>query len=84
MDARHEKPPPSPSQRPAPQIDGFEPSVQVRRRDEIHEEPDARRDRPAGLERGEEMDFVAPVVSKAFNKAFGLQVPRNVPQRLQR
>ena len=67
-----------------PQIDGFEPSVHLRRRDEIHEEPDARRDRPAGLERGEEMDFVAPVVSKAFNKSFGLQVPRNVPQRLQR
>ena len=56
----------------------------MRRRDEMHEEPDALRDRPAGLERGEEMDFVALVVSKAFNKPFGLQVPRNVPQRLQR
>ena len=60
------------------------PSAQMRRRDEIDEQPDARRHGPAGREGGEEFDAVAPVVGEAFDEASGFKILRHVPERLQR
>jgi hypothetical protein len=43
------------------------------RADEIHEQLDTWRRGPVGLERGEEIDAVAPVIGKAFDKPSGVQ-----------
>ncbi len=62
----------------------FGPSAQMRGRDEIHEQPDARRCLPAGQERSEQIDGVAPVVGQAFGKPSGSEILLHVPELLQR
>jgi hypothetical protein len=59
-------------------------STQSCRRDEIHEQPNAGRRRPAGQESGEEIDAVTGVIGEAFDKSSGLQIFGHVPERLER
>ena len=56
----------------------------MRRGDEIHERPDARRRRAAGEEDGEEIEVVAAGVGEAFDQPAGLKMLLDAPKRLER